>query len=135
MVFSTGYAEIVLIVEDVHKSAYFYREVVRLIPMTEPNDEWAWFFVDGDSGHEKLALHKGKLLFEEFSPHPEGQRWGHIHFALNVPRTRLNEAVEHLKNNEIIVYGPKEFSWMNAMAYYFYDPDGNLVEFWSEQDD
>ena len=29
------------------------------------------------------------------------------------------------------VYGPKHFEWMQAQAYYFYDPDGNLVEFWS----
>jgi catechol 2,3-dioxygenase-like lactoylglutathione lyase family enzyme len=29
------------------------------------------------------------------------------------------------------VYGPTEFEWMKARSYYFYDPDGNLLEFWS----
>jgi catechol 2,3-dioxygenase-like lactoylglutathione lyase family enzyme len=29
------------------------------------------------------------------------------------------------------VYGPEQLDWMNAQAYYFYDPDGNLLEFWS----
>jgi catechol 2,3-dioxygenase-like lactoylglutathione lyase family enzyme len=29
------------------------------------------------------------------------------------------------------VYGPVELEWMNAESYYFYDPDGNLLEFWS----
>jgi catechol-2,3-dioxygenase len=29
------------------------------------------------------------------------------------------------------VYGPKRFDWMSAEAWYFYDPDGNLLEFWS----
>jgi catechol 2,3-dioxygenase-like lactoylglutathione lyase family enzyme len=29
------------------------------------------------------------------------------------------------------VFGPVEFEWMNAESYYFYDPDGNLLEFWS----
>lgn len=23
------------------------------------------------------------------------------------------------------------FEWMKASAYYFYDPDGNMLEFWS----
>lgn len=129
--FSTGFAEIVLIVEDVLKSAEFYREIVQLSPMTKPSNEWAWFYVDKENGQEKLALRKGKLLFEEFSPHPEGERWGHIHFALSVPELRLSEAVDHLRRNGIEVYGPQKFEWMNAIAYYFYDPDGNLIEYWS----
>jgi catechol 2,3-dioxygenase-like lactoylglutathione lyase family enzyme len=29
------------------------------------------------------------------------------------------------------VYGPEQLDWMNAESYYFYDPDGNLLEFWS----
>jgi len=26
-----------------------------------------------------------------------------------------------------------ELEWMNAQSWYFYDPDGNLLEFWSPQ--
>ena len=29
--------------------------------------------------------------------------------------------------------GFASFDWMNATAYYFYDPDGNLLEFWSRE--
>jgi catechol 2,3-dioxygenase-like lactoylglutathione lyase family enzyme len=29
------------------------------------------------------------------------------------------------------VFEPVELEWMNARSYYFYDPDGNLLEFWS----
>ena len=29
------------------------------------------------------------------------------------------------------VFGPVELEWRNARSYYFYDPDGNLLEFWS----
>jgi catechol 2,3-dioxygenase-like lactoylglutathione lyase family enzyme len=29
------------------------------------------------------------------------------------------------------VFGPVELEWMNAGSYYFYDPDGNLLEFWN----
>ena len=27
--------------------------------------------------------------------------------------------------------GPVEFDWLQARSYYFYDLDGNLLEFWS----
>ena len=129
--FSTGLAEIVLIVEDVPKAAVFYRDVVGLEPESEPRETWAWFFAGEYGRPQRIALHKGTLLFEEHSPHPEGERFGNIHLALEVPRDRLDAAVEHVRAQDVEVYGPEHFDWMDAMAYYFYDPDGNLLEFWS----
>jgi catechol-2,3-dioxygenase len=129
--FSTGLSEIVLIVKDVLASAYFYREVVGLTSETEANDEWAWFWAGEPGQAQRLALHKGPLLFEENSPYPEGERWGRIHFALHVPRERLDAAIRHLRVQGVEVYGPVQFEWMRARSYYFYDLDGNLVEFWS----
>src|SRR5947199_49274 len=86
----------------------------------------------GEPGTEqRIAVHKGSLLFEEHSPHPEGHRFGNIHFALDVPRDRLDAAVAHVRSKGVEVYGPEHVEWMNAIAYYFYDPDGNLLEFWS----
>jgi catechol-2,3-dioxygenase len=129
--FSTGLAEIVLIVDDVPAAASFYRDVVGLEPESEPRETWAWFFA-GEAGEpQRIALHKGTLLFEEHSPHPEGERFGNIHLALLVPRDRLEAAVEHVRAQGVEVYGPERFDWMDAVAYYFYDLDGNLLEFWS----
>ena len=129
--FSVGLAELVLIVADVRESARFYREVVRLEPETEANDEWAWFFA-GEAGRvQRLALHRGSLLFEEHSPRAEGERFGQVHFALEVARDDLDAAVAHVREQGIEVYGPTHFEWMRARGYYFYDPDGNLVELWS----
>ena len=70
---------------------------------------------------------------EEHSPLPEGARWGHVHFAFNVPRDRLSAAVEQVQSHGIAVYGPTHFDWMQAISYYFYDLDGNLLEFWSPE--
>jgi catechol 2,3-dioxygenase-like lactoylglutathione lyase family enzyme len=39
--------------------------------------------------------------------------------------------VQRVKKAGVDVYGPTEFEWMKARSYYFYDPDGNLLEFWS----
>ncbi len=129
--FTTGFAEVVLIVGDVRRAARFYREVVGLSPMTEADDEWAWFWTGRPKESPRVALHKGKLLFEEHSPHPEGARWGHVHYALTVPRDRLDAALQEVRRHSIELYGPRRFEGMKAIAWYFYDPDGNLLEFWS----
>jgi catechol-2,3-dioxygenase len=129
--FATGISEMVLIVKDVLASARFYREVVGLTPHTEANEAWAWFWAGPPDKAQRLALHKGTLLFEEHSPLPEGKRWGQIHFALEVPRHSLEAAIAHVRESGTEVYGPTRFDWMDATSYYFYDPDANLVEFWS----
>ena len=46
---------------------------------------------------------------------------------------KLYQAIGMVSRHGINIYGPKEFEWMNAVAYYFYDPDGNLIEFWTEK--
>jgi len=46
-------------------------------------------------------------------------------------REKLEEAVSHVRKHDVDVYGPGHIAWMNARVYYFSDPDGNLLEFWS----
>jgi catechol 2,3-dioxygenase-like lactoylglutathione lyase family enzyme len=128
--FSTGVSELVLIVDDVARSADFYENVVGLEPVSRTGDEWAWFDT-GAPNPQRIAVHKGTLLHEEHSPHPEGHRFGNVHFAFEVPRERLDDALTQLERKGVAVYGPTELEWMNATSYYFYDPDGNLLEFWS----
>ena len=128
---SRGLAELVLIVEDVPAAARFYRDVVGLELEHEPSDDWAWFWAGGPGTPQRIALHRGPLLFEEHSPFPEGHRFGAAHFALEVARDDLEEAVQRVKSAGVDVYGPTDFDWMNARSYYFYDPAGNLLEFWS----
>ena len=128
---SRGLAELVLIVEDVPKAAQFYREVVGLQLEHETSDEWAWFWAGKRGDPQRIALHRGPLLFEEHSPLPEGERFGRAHFAFEVARNELDEALERVRRAGVEVYGPVDFDWMNARSYYFYDPDANLLEFWS----
>ena len=129
--FTTGFAEIVLIVADVRAAAQFYEKVVGLTPETPADDTWAWFWVGKPGASPRLALHKGALLFEEHSPYPAGRRWGHVHYALRVEREALDAAVSHVRSAGSEVYGPIRFDAMRAVSYYFYDPDGNLLEWWS----
>ncbi len=128
---SRGLSEIVLIVGDVAEAARFYREVVGLIPVKEAEEDWAWFWMGEPGKPQRLAVHKGSLLFEEYSPYPEGQRWGRVHFALLVSPEDIDSALQRVKSHGVDVYGPTRQEWMNATSHYFYDPDGNLVEFWT----
>jgi catechol-2,3-dioxygenase len=128
---SRGLAELVLIVEDVPKAADFYEHVVGLQPEHRTGEEWAWFWAGKPGEAQRIALHKGSLLFEEHSPFPEGHRFGTVHFAFDVAREDLDAAVERVRSAALDVYGPVQFDWMTAQSYYFYDPDGNLLEFWS----
>ena len=128
-----GLAEIVLIVEDVPVSARFYEDVVGLKPESEASDEWAWFWAGSEGTQQRVALHRGPLLFEEHSPFPEGLRFGRVHFAFEVARDELDAALDRVRSADVAVYGPVELEWMNAESYYFYDPDGNLLEFWSPE--
>jgi catechol-2,3-dioxygenase len=115
----------------VRAAARFYRDVVGLAPDGEPHETWAWFWAGEPGAPQRVAVAQGPLLFEEHSPLREGERFGQVHFALHVPRGRLSAAVENVREHGVEVYGPKRFDWMGAEAWYFYDPDGNLLEFWS----
>ena len=128
---SLGLAELVLIVEDVPAAARFYEDVVGLTLENEPSEEWAWFWAGEQSARQRVALHRGPLLFEERSPYPEGERFGRVHFAFEIARDELDAAVDRVRKAGVEVHGPVELEWMRARSYYFYDPDGNLLEFWS----
>ena len=125
-----SFSELVLIVKDVKQSKKFYEEVVGLT-VEKSDTDWVWFFVGEPAQKQRLAIHKGKLLFEENSPLPESKRWGQVHFAFEVEKENLDDALQEVKNKGIEIYGPVKFQWMKAESYYFYDPDGNLVEYWS----
>ncbi len=118
---SRGLAELVLIVEDVPKASRFYQDVVGLTLEHETSDEWAWFWAGEPGNAQRIALHRGTLLFEEHSPFPEGHRFGTVHFAFEIARTELEEAVQRVKKAGVDVYGPVDFDWMSARSYYFYD--------------
>jgi catechol 2,3-dioxygenase-like lactoylglutathione lyase family enzyme len=127
---SRGFSEIVLIVEDVPKAAEFYEHVVGL-ELEHRSEEWAWFFAGTDDRKQRLAVHRGSLMYEQHSPHPEGDRFGHVHFAFEIDRGELDTAVGRVRSAGVEVFGPEQLDWMDAQSYYFYDPDGNLLELWS----
>ena len=73
------------------------------------------------------------LVPHEGDRSPEGERWGRVHYALTVPRETLKTAISNLREHRSEVYGLADIRWMRSRAYYFFDPDGNLLEFWSPE--
>lgn len=128
---SLGLSELVLVVKDVAISERFYREVVGLVPNRPANDRWAWFWAGSPGVPQRVGLTSGPLLFEEHSPRPRGDRFGPVHFAFQVARSALPDNLARVRAAGVTVLGPTRLEWMTAEAHYFYDPDGNLVEFWS----
>ncbi len=124
-------SELVLPVPDVPAAAAFYRDLIGLAPARPQSPDWAWIWVGPPENKQRLAVHQGPLLFEEFSPRPAGHRFGPVHFALEVPRRDLDSMVARLRQAGITVHGPQRLEWMNAESFYFYDPGDNLAEFWS----
>ena len=52
---------------------------------------------------------------------------GSIHFAFEIEEGGYNEAVDHMKENDIAIVHQQV--WKNGKrSFYFHDPDGNLVE-------
>lgn len=129
-----GLSELVLIVSDVARAADFYRDVVGLLPETQATSEWAWFWAGEPGQRQRLAVHKGPLLFEDQSPYPPKERFGRVHFALEVPGSEIAAATARVRRAGVPLWGPVYLEWMNADSWYLYDPDGNLVEFWTPRD-
>lgn len=124
-------SEIVLVVRDLPAAAAFYRDVLGLTPARPQSPDWAWFWVGDPARCQRLAVHKGPLLFEEFSPRPAGHRFGPVHVAFYVPRHELADMLDRLRAAAVPVHGPQRLEWMSAESHYFFDPDSNLIEFWS----
>jgi lactoylglutathione lyase len=116
-----------LTVSDLRRSMAFFGETLRL--------ELAQFFED-----RRVAFYwlggPGKAMLGVWEVGTTPQRMS-LHLAFTVDLADLLNAAEHLRNAGI---GPLDFSrnpteepvvlaWMPAASLYFYDIDGNLLEF------
>ncbi len=144
--FCFGLSEVALGVESVSASVRFYTEVVGLVP--EKVEEQAAILWAGQPGEQRRLILLSRALaplarrdrsgvtgrpaedsspISSFSPKDIGR----AHFAFLVPNDRLDEAVAHVREQGVDIWGPVDFELARATAYYFLDPDSNLVEFWS----
>jgi len=107
--------ELKLFTSNLNQQVHFYKNVIGL-ELIELQDETVSFTV-GDS----ILKFDYK---EQITPY---------HFAVNIPYNQSNEALVWLKDRvEILKNGNDEiqhFTGINAKSIYFYDFEGNIVEF------
>lgn len=138
--YTTNISELLLkvdTVEDVASVARFYREVIGLTPLMEPSERHAWFWSGEPGSSTMFCISTGRasladvLPLDEHAPLPEPERWQRTHFAFQVPLEHAEAAAQRMRAQGVEMFGPVTLGWMHASAYYFWDPAGHLVEFWS----
>jgi catechol 2,3-dioxygenase-like lactoylglutathione lyase family enzyme len=117
----TGISELVLEVADLEASRAFYRDLLGFEETLygEGRDGRYWYLV-GESARLGLWTPQVGLA--------GGRGGAHVHFAFSIADSELDAIHERIGGGE--VEGPIQLG--PGRALYVTDPDGNVVEFWSQ---
>jgi catechol-2,3-dioxygenase len=114
--------EVELLSDDILKTEVFYNEVLGLEIMYKDDST-----ISFNAGMTKLTFHSSKNLNPVY------------HFAFDIPNNKLLEAFSWIeKKTEIMYVIPPDkiadfYNW-NAKSFYFYDNNGNILEFIARND-
>ena len=109
--------EIELLTDTINETELFYNNVIGLKTVSKSNSS-----VSFKAGSTKLTFRSSKSLKPVY------------HFAFDIPNNKLMEAFAWIeKKTEILDVVPPQkiadfYNW-NAKAFYFYDNNGNILEF------
>lgn len=116
---------VVLYVQDIERSAAFYRDVLgfRQVVGPEPTRPIA-MFSSGRTHHELLLIEVGK----DAAPIPKGRRVGlyHIGFKVGDSDEELAEMRDRLEEAGARILGGSDHTMTHSL--YLLDPDGNELE-------
>ena len=119
----TAISELVLEVADLDAARAFYRDGLGLEETFygEGREGRCWYLV-GKSARLGLWTEQVGLA--------GGRGGAHVHFAFHVDDGEIDRLLERLGSRDIEVEGPIQLG--PGRALYVTDPDGNVVEFWSQ---
>jgi catechol 2,3-dioxygenase-like lactoylglutathione lyase family enzyme len=119
----SGISELVLEVSDLERARAFYRDVLGFEETLygEGRDDRYWYLV-GDSARLGLWTPQTGLA--------GGRGGAHVHFAFRVEDSAIEVLLERISNAGAKLEGPVQLG--PGRAIYVTDPDGNVVEFWSQ---
>ena len=129
----TGITEVALRVHDLDRMRRFYEEVIGLeiLGGNEPNDGTALFFAVG-AGNSHLALFPEKLTgwyTRDKSPQIDPKLTTLSHFALSIALDDFESEKKRIEQLGIEILESRTSSWLHCRMFYFFDPEGNLIEF------
>ena len=119
----TGISELVLEVSDLERARRFYRDVLGFEETLygEGRDNRVWYLVGSSA---RLGLWTPQVGLAG------GRGGAHVHFAFQLGREELDPLLERLRGAGVEVQGPIQLGADRAI--YVTDPDGNVVEFWTQ---
>ena len=129
----TGIAEIALRVHDLDLMRRFYEQVIGLqvLRETKNSDGTAIFFAVG-AGNNHLALFPEKLTgwyTRDKSPQIDPKLTTLSHFALSIALDDFESEMNRIEQLGIEIVDARTSSWLHCRMFYFFDPEGNLIEF------
>ena len=119
----SGISELVLEVSDLDAARDFYRDKLGFEETLygEGREGRYWYLV-GETARLGLWTPQTGLA--------GGRGGAHVHFAFHVPEATLDGLLERLCSAHIELEGPVQLG--PGRAIYVTDPDGNVVEFWTQ---
>ena len=119
----TGISELVLEVADLDASRAFYRDVIGLEETLHGEGrEGRYWYLIGESARLGLWTPQVGLA--------GGRGGAHVHFAMHVADEEIEPIRERLEAAGAKPEGPIQLG--PGRAVYVTDPDGNVVELWSQ---
>jgi catechol 2,3-dioxygenase-like lactoylglutathione lyase family enzyme len=119
----TGISELVLEVSDLDAARRFYRDVLGFEEtLYGEGAEGRYWYLVGDTARLGLWTQQVGLA--------GGRGGAHVHYAFSVPDSEIDRLRERIEGAGAEVEGPIQLG--PGRAIYVTDPDGNVVEFWSQ---
>ena len=120
---ASGISELVLEVSDLDRARAFYRDVLGFEETLygEGGEDRYWYLVGNSARLGLWTAQKGLA---------GGRGGAHVHFAFRVPREELDALLARFRKRGAEVEGPVQLGADRAI--YITDPDGNVVEFWTQ---
>jgi catechol 2,3-dioxygenase-like lactoylglutathione lyase family enzyme len=119
----TGISELVLEVADMEASRAFYRDLLGFEETLHGEGrEGRYWYLIGDSARLGLWTPQTGLA--------GGRGGAHVHFAFAISETDLDALHDRLLATGAETEGPIQLG--PGRAIYVTDPDGNVVEFWTQ---
>ena len=119
----SGISELVLEVSDLETARRFYRDVLGFEEtLYGEGAEGRYWYLVGETARLGLWTEQVGLA--------GGRGGAHVHYAFNVPDDQIDPLRERIEANGAEVEGPIQLG--PGRAIYVTDPDGNVVEFWSQ---
>jgi catechol 2,3-dioxygenase-like lactoylglutathione lyase family enzyme len=123
---ATGISELVLEVADLARSRAFYRDLLGFEEtLWGEGREGRYWYLIGDSARLGLWTEQIGLA--------GGRGGAHVHFAFHVADPEVDAIQARIEAGGGSVEGPIQLG--PGRAIYITDPDGNVVEFWSQDMD